>query len=123
MSKKCRPAAGFASAIGMVTTGTSAASRFAIDLTGARFSVLISETRPMLRPGLSFPLASSVRRTDRTQHRFARPTIHLQARLLLVGAERRAGLHSGLAVDLVGVETDAREVTLHGLDVGGAQLA
>src|SRR5579863_472020 len=66
--------------------------------------------------------AALPRRADRTQHRLARPAVHLQPGRFLVGAERGAGLHSGLAVDLVGIETDAHEVTLHGFDVGGAQL-
>src|ERR1700748_382097 len=63
------------------------------------------------------------RRADRAQHGFARPAIYLEAGRFLVGTERRTGLHPGLAVDLVGIETDTRETALHGFDVGGAQLA
>src|SRR6266403_1608099 len=92
----------------------------------------------MLRPGFSFfiyvarilvakPVSTFAeyalsRRADRTQHCFARPTIDLQSRRFLVRPERRAGLHPGLAVEFVLVETDARQVTLHGFDIGGAQL-
>src|SRR5260370_13556493 len=92
----------------------------------------------MLRPGFSFfiyvarilvakPVSTFAeyalsRRADRTQHCFARPTIDLQSRRFLVRPERRAGLHPGLAVEFVLVETDARQVTLHGFDIGGAEL-
>src|SRR5260370_290913 len=92
----------------------------------------------MLRPGFSFfiyvarilvakPVSTFAeyalsRRTDRTQHRFTRPAIDLQSRRFLVRSERRAGLHPGLTVEFVLVETDARQVTLHGFDIGGAQL-
>src|SRR5260221_364765 len=41
---------------------------------------------------------------------------------LRMGAERRAGLHPRLAVELVLVEPDPRQMTLHRLDVLGAQL-
>src|SRR5262245_38740012 len=58
----------------------------------------------------------------RAQHRFARPAVDLEAGGFLVRAERRAGLHARLAVELVLVETDARQVALHGFDIGGAQL-
>ena len=51
----------------------------------------------------------SARRADRAQHRFARPAIHLEPGRFLVGAERGARLHPGLAVELVLVETEARE--------------
>src|SRR5260221_12954368 len=92
----------------------------------------------MLRPGFSFfiyvarilvakPVSTFAeyalsRRTDRTQHRFTRPAIDLQSRRFLVRSERRAGLHPGLTVECVLVETDARQVTLHGFDIGGAAL-
>src|SRR3954454_2871191 len=62
------------------------------------------------------------RPAHRTQHRFARPAIDLEAGGFLVGAERRAGLHARLAVELVLVEADPRQMTLHGFDIGRAQL-
>src|SRR5882762_551281 len=113
-------AAWFASASGMVMAGASAASRSVTDLTGWRgiHRALILKTRPTLRPGLCF----SARGADRTQHRFARPAINLEPGRFLIGAERRARLHPRLAVELVVIETDAREVTLHGFDIGGAHL-
>src|SRR5216117_2324052 len=85
----------------------------------------------MLRPGFSLPFKLRVstfaeyalaHRADRTQYRFARPAIDLQSGRFLVRAERRASLHPGLAVEFVFVETDARQVTLHGFDIGAAQL-
>src|SRR5580698_2439657 len=114
-----RAAVSCASASGTVMTGASAASRSATDPTGmalicnARFS-----TRPMLRPGFSF----SARRAHRTQHRFARPAVHLEPSRFLVGTKCGTRQHSRLAVELVGIEAKPRELALHGFDVGGAQL-
>src|SRR5438128_7888928 len=56
------------------------------------------------------------------EHRRGRPAIDLEPVRLLVGAERRAREHAGLAVDLVLVEAELGEGTLHRLDLGGAQL-
>src|SRR5208283_3230466 len=52
------------------------------------------------------------------EHRGARPAIELEAVRLLVGAERGARFHAGLAVDLVLVEAAGGENVLHRLDVG-----
>src|SRR4051794_25310516 len=86
------------------------------------------EARPSTSAGL-FLLASPAlsalrlsRRLDRAQHLFARPAIDLETCGFLVGAERSARLHTGLAVDLVLVEPDARQPALHRLDVLGSQL-
>src|SRR5438067_13729 len=57
-------------------------------------------------------------RAHGAQHRFARPAVDLEAGGFLICAQRRAGLHAGLAVELVLVETDARQMTLHGFDIG-----
>ena len=112
-----RAAASFASASGMVTNGASAASRSAIDLTGTALNSprFDSQTRPVLLPGFSF----STRRAHRTQHRFARPAIHLEASRFL-GAKRRARLHPGLAIQLVTIEAEVCKLALHGFDVGSA---
>src|SRR3954469_2262921 len=115
---RLRPAVLFASASGMVTAGASAASRSATDLNRQALNPPNPDLETRLRPGFSF----SARRPDRAQHRLARPAIHLEPCRLLVGPERRACLHPRLAIYLVGIETDARQVTLHGLDIGGAQL-
>src|ERR1700687_454534 len=64
----------------------------------------------------------SARGADRAQYRFARPAIDLESGRFLIRPECRARLHPRLAVHPVGIETDAREVMLHGLDIGGAQL-
>src|SRR5262245_56296378 len=56
------------------------------------------------------------------EHRGRRPAIDLQAIGLLIGAERRAREHTGLAVDLVLVEADAGERLLHRFDVAGLEL-
>src|SRR5580693_3712212 len=80
---------------------------------------MLANARALLNVPDAAPL---MRRAHRTQYRFARPAIHLQSRRFLIGAERRAGLHPGLAVELVLVEAKARELTLHRFDVGGAQL-
>src|ERR1700716_172503 len=115
---RLRPAAGFASASGMVTAGVSAASRSATDLRRPALKPPNPDLETRLRPGFSF----SARGADRTQHHVALPAIHLEPGRLLVGPERRARLHPRLAIDLVGVKADARQVTLHGLDIGRAQL-
>src|SRR4051812_26678834 len=70
-----------------------------------------SKASRLIPPPNRRPLA---RRDDRAQHRFAWPAIDLQSGLLLIRSERRAGLHAGLAVKLVLVEPDARQMTLHG---------
>src|SRR6476620_2704024 len=64
----------------------------------------------------------SAPRTHGPQHRFAWPAVDLEAGGFLIRAERRARLHAGHAVELVLVKADARQVTLHGLDIGRAQL-
>src|SRR5258707_15864413 len=56
------------------------------------------------------------------EHRRGRPAIDLEPVRLLIGAERRTREHAGLAVDLVLVEAELGEGTLHRLDLGGAQL-
>src|SRR5258705_3668493 len=56
------------------------------------------------------------------EHGRGRPAIDLEAVGLLVGAERRAREHAGFAVDLVLVEPDLGQRTLHRLDLAGAQL-
>ncbi len=61
-----------------------------------------------------------MRRAHRSQHRFAGPAVHFDPRRLLIRPERGASLHSGLAVELVTVKSEPRELTLHRLDVGGA---
>src|SRR5439155_20534597 len=65
---------------------------------------------------------SSAPRTHRTQHRFARPAIDLEAGGLLIRSQCRARLHARFAVELVLVEADPRQMTLHGFDIRGAQL-
>src|SRR5260370_4317193 len=74
------------------------------------------------KPVSTFSEHALSRRADRTQHRFTRPAIDLQSRRFLVRPKRRAGLHPGLAVEFVLVETDARQVPLHGFDIGGVRL-
>src|SRR6516162_4480951 len=54
------------------------------------------------------------------KHSGSRPAVDLQAVLLLIGAERRARLHAGLAVDLVLIEALRGQRLLHRLDIGGA---
>src|SRR5262249_35638341 len=56
------------------------------------------------------------------EHRRGRPAIDLEPVRLLIGAERRAREHAGLAVYLVLVEAELGEGALHRLDLGGAQL-
>src|SRR5262245_788554 len=56
------------------------------------------------------------------EHRGRRPAIDLQAIGLLIGAERRAREHAGLAIDLVLVEADAGERLLHRFDIAGLEL-
>src|SRR5258707_1236021 len=67
-------------------------------------------------------MRASARSAHRLQHRFAGPAIDLETGGLLIGAKRRTGLHARLAVELVLVESDPRQMTLHRLDVFGAQL-
>src|SRR6185312_3452680 len=56
------------------------------------------------------------------EHVRGRPAVDLEAVLLLVGAERGAGEHAGLAVDLVAIEPERGQPLLHGLDVACLQL-
>src|SRR5499433_1219744 len=56
------------------------------------------------------------------EHRRGWPAIDLEPVRLLIGAERRAREHAGLAVDLVLVEAELGQRTLHRLDLRGAQL-
>src|SRR5262245_16052025 len=56
------------------------------------------------------------------EHGRGRPAIDLQAIGLLIGAERRAREHAGLAVDLVLVEPGAGERLLHYFDIAGLEL-
>src|SRR5882757_5487637 len=116
-SKKLR-AAWFVSVSGTATAGASVASRFATDRS-TRYPHRFR--KPGLAAGFFF-LGSASAPVHRAQHRLARPAIDLQPGLLLIGTKRRAGLHPGLAVELVLVETDSRQLLLHRLDVGGAQL-
>src|SRR5947208_6363797 len=67
-------------------------------------------------------LEASARGAHRLQHRLAGPAVDLEAGGFLIGAERRASLHAGLAVELVLVEPDPGQMLLHRLDVLGAQL-
>src|SRR5690242_1299479 len=86
--------------------------------------------KALRKPGRDFDRAFSFasystlspRRVDGAQYGLARPAVHLQPRRLLVGAERRAGQHARLAIDLVLVEPDAGEPALHRFDIGRAQL-
>src|SRR6476659_8306680 len=64
----------------------------------------------------------SAPRAHRAQHRFAWPAVDLEAGGLLIRAERCTRLHARLAVELILVEADARQMSLHRLNVGGAQL-
>src|ERR1700744_5655714 len=93
-------------------------SNYEAQLDGPSFETRLTPLLRMKKALARFLLSSG----DRAQHRLARPAIHLQSGALLVGAERRARLHAGLAVDLVVVEADARQSALHGFDVLGAQL-
>src|SRR5205807_9202983 len=56
------------------------------------------------------------------EHRRGRPAINLETIGLLICAERGAGEHARLAVDLVLVEAELSQRALHALDLGGAQL-
>src|SRR5262245_16439044 len=56
------------------------------------------------------------------EHGSGGPAIDLEPVRLLIGAERRAREHARLAVDLVLVEAELGERTLHRLDLRGAQL-
>src|SRR5262249_32469655 len=53
------------------------------------------------------------------EHSGSWPTIELETVGFLVGAERRAGLHAGLAIDLVLVEPARGQSLLHRFHVGG----
>src|SRR5262249_8666349 len=71
------------------------------------------------------PLRASVLRCSLLhvlEHRRGRPAIDLEPVRLLIGSERRAREHAGLAVDLVLVEAELGERALHRLDLRGAQL-
>src|SRR5206468_10331558 len=68
---------------------------------GACHRARIRSTRWLIRA-----TKPSAPRAHGAQHRFARPAIDLEAGGFLVGAERRTGLHAGLAVELVLVEPD-----------------
>src|SRR4051795_1027768 len=119
MWKKLLPAAGSANASGTGTAGAIAVWKSATEL---RFLAVDLEPGPA-SAGFFFCLGSPLLRVaQRTQHRFAGPAIHLQSRRLLVCTERRPRLHPGLAVYLVAVKTDARELTLHRFHVCAAQL-
>src|SRR5262249_10707751 len=56
------------------------------------------------------------------QHGGGRPAIELEVVALLIGAERRAGQHAGLAIDLVVVIAARREHFLHADEIGRRQL-
>src|SRR6476646_1636753 len=114
-----RPAGWSASVSGMATAGASAASRSAIDLTNRVISNAYHPQSPAVASAGFFFLSGCA---HRTQHRLARPAIDLQPGGFLVRPQRGAGLHPGLAVQLVLVEADARQMTLHGFDRGRAQL-
>src|SRR5262249_14231938 len=95
-------ATGSSSGIGTATAGTSTRC-------GSVTKVKGSAHRQREKPGQGlaglFCLPSvvgrevSALRVDRLEHRFARPAIDLEARGLLIGAERGASQHAGLAVD------------------------
>src|SRR3954471_14291352 len=108
-----RLAGWFASASGMVTTGATAASKSATDSIDQRDIQRAPISKPgRCSAGFYFGLAH---RAHRIEHRFARPAIDLQPRGFLIRPQRGTGLHSGLAVQLVLVEADAGEMTLHRL--------
>src|SRR5688500_2167590 len=52
----------------------------------------------------------------------SRPAIELQAVGLLIGAERGARQHAGLAIDLVAIEPELGHAALHRFDLRGAEL-
>src|SRR4051812_12165762 len=56
------------------------------------------------------------------EHVGRRPAVDLEPILLLIGAERRAGQHAGLAVDLVLIHAERGQLVLHGLDLRGLEL-
>src|ERR1700722_982615 len=62
------------------------------------------------------------RRLHVSEHRGGRPAIDLQAVLLLIGAERGARQHPGLAVDLVMIVAARGEDFLHAVEIAGRQL-
>src|ERR1700710_1560076 len=64
----------------------------------------------------------SARGAHRLQHCLAGPAVDLETGGLLIRAECCAGLHAGLAVEFILVETDPRQMALHRLYVLGAQL-
>src|SRR5438477_848821 len=68
---------------------------------------------PSIPPGLALHVG---------EYRRRRPAIDLEAIGLLIGAERGAREHAGLAVDLVLVDAEPNERALHRLDLVGAQL-
>src|SRR5436305_10058689 len=56
------------------------------------------------------------------EHGGGRPAVEFQPVRLLIGAEREAGLHAGLAVDLLGVITELGEAALHLLELRALEL-
>ncbi len=62
------------------------------------------------------------RRAHMVEHFGRRPAIDMQPIGLLIRAERGAGFHAGLAVDLVAVDAQFRQPLLHAFDVGGFHL-
>ena len=89
----------------------------------ARSFALESQTRPASAGFFFAECEPYRRRAHRLQHRFARPAIDLQAGRLLVSPERRARQHARLAVDLVLVEADARQVASASPRLGACAIA
>src|SRR6266516_7465947 len=87
---------------------------------GACHRARIRATRWLIRATTS--TKPSAPRAHRAQHRFARPAIDLEAGRFLIRAQCRTRLHARLAVELVLVETDPPQMTLHGLYIGRAKL-
>src|SRR5579885_107429 len=90
---------------------------------------------PGLAPGISFwPLRRRIRGDERRllrsgdsalhmrEHGGGRPAVHLEPALLLILAERGAGQHAGLAVDLVAIDAECGELALHRLDLRRLEL-
>src|SRR4051794_4245881 len=115
-------ASGAVSATGMATATWSVRSASATEPSPSRISVRASPASS--RPGflLRRDRLGSVRRVDGLQHAFAWPAVNLETGRFLECAKRGAGLHAGLAVQLVLVEAKPRQPFLHRLDVGCAQL-
>src|SRR5262245_41160159 len=110
-----RPAAWCASASGTATAGAFAATRSATKRSLGR-DLTALDFRSPAETTAGFFLAGYVklsRRAHRLQHRLARPAIDLDPGRLLIGAECGTRQHAGLAIDLVLVDADPRQMLLH----------